>query len=487
MQIDRPGFIKIAFCLLLALATTATVHAGCDGDVVLGFEQTDAAANSAMEIAGKSPMSALQSAALVAKAKIDAQYPEKVPYEWVSKLWSGILARTHGWGPNLDIDLNDEGFQDARLTRRRMGEILEDLGRRGNIRVLTPELKAKLEKQYCQPPKPCSKIHGFYLPLTHHLFIDPTVPPEGAAAMLEHELRHAYQFTYRFPIDLALLSKFSEEGKIKLNDLDDYLNYFYESQATWKGGQVWLSPKWYPYVDMTRPPLNVWKDLKSTFAATADGRFKINRDFQAEQVNPYLPIVSRFGTQRRITGLYPAGANALTRPELVISSSAEKETAQNYRYLIDFKFLHRFATRIAETYRLKKLVENNQDNREIYNSLHNNSYRRLIAGNELDLNPSCQNVIKKIQDKSSSPMVEWLSMSQTELESCPSYSHPGGEKVRADYEKRFLERHAPDSPFSTLLRDGGGGTHPGLDIIPGMVVLPQMEVTPSDEVINDEK
>ena len=404
------------------------------------------------------------------------EFTEVSPFARKSAVFSGDSSN----GPLGCLSSSHAACRDTKNVLKKLNSIYQQMVAEGRIRSLTPELRKKfnIDRLGCNRAGHCSRLFAFYLPLTHQIYIDPDIgkndsDPEIAAhpgykieGVMLHELLHAYQYSYRFPIDLQLLSKRVKDGEINPSDLRDYLDFFYEGQANYKVFNIALNPfingtgkAWVPYMQFHAPV---------HYDGFVFGFDKQNRELLPRFERFHLPFMN-FAND--YTGVLS---------ELVIS---HEEHTESKIFDYDFRFQYLFAKAIEKTYfgSLTFLFQDNHDDLKIYNSLYQEAYERLTASGALDKDPRCKALISKVLGSNTSPMVQWLTLPKQEIEACPAYKGLGDPGFREEFIEKLQKGMNFSSPFSTG-RPGGEGSHPELDMEPSLDVLPQLEVLP--EILN---
>ncbi len=429
----------------------------------------------------------LQQDSKAATAAIDATETEKIPDETIDAAFrcirGGSCSQTAEEIWKLVFVNDREGS--------RIAALISDMMSKGKFRVLTDGTRKRLhlDRFLCRTPEHCTTIAGFYLPLTGHLFLDTSLPwPEQLGAFV-HELYHAYQFTYRLPLDLGVLFEDVHEGTIKKSDLGEYLDFFYEAQANWKGLHTYPDPLWVPYETDPKALAEKYKKLGKSppgqgFLGAILGHYRIQK---------YLPKMERtslLGSSAWGQGPSAISMSILEFTELVCAKDVDPNIDwDNY----DFPFFAKYCSSVERTYfgKLPFLFQNNRDDLAIFNSLHDNYFDKIggndrvgpdaddIRGHFSHLNKKCVALLEKIRAAETSPMVAWLSLSKAEMGSCPAYSGSLSEADSSDFIRSILTPYDPASPFSLIMLTGGEGGSPGLKLQPSLGILPQLKVLPS--------
>ena len=373
----------------------------------------------------------------------------------------------------------------------RIRDLVEVMKAQGKFLILNEEIRKQfnLESLLCKIPDHCTSVAAFYLPLTHQIFLDTSLPRAEQVEALVHELRHAYQFTYRFPLDLSELFAKVQEKKIRPDELSEYLDFYYESQASWKGFLAYQDPAWVPYY--TKFGEIKSEAAKNGHGAPGEGFFGgITGHFHAQKFLPKLESSHfwSFNSYGYEGNSQYEGMPALALPELVCAQGiAPNVGVDNY----DFPFHALYCSAIVKYYfgSLPFVFQKNRDDLAIYNDLHDNYYRRLggndrvgpsrdnIRNHFSHLSRSCVRLIDKIKNSQTAPLVEWLSLSQADLGTCSVYANTLDENGADEFIKTLLQNFDSQSPFNILM-PGGEGSHPELVVRPSLQILPQLKIKP---------
>jgi hypothetical protein len=422
------------------------------------------------------------------QAEILAAGTESVPREKIEALWSQIK---RFWdGSYLPLKFGNNKVEPSEMLRIRLSGIVYDLLERNAIKVLTPEIKAKLQlnELTCKYKGHCTELDGLYLPLNHIIFIDTSLKVDDLRRVFLHELIHAYQFLYRFPIDTATLSKLVQQGKLKSEETSIYLDYFYESQANWKGMQFDPPVPWWRKIE--NGDLNIRKVTNAVEffgistvpvyahilgwpgALVSLGGIALQIEYGAHVTNRLLPDVAQSKTFLDKYGQLSSKTDAaLLLPEL--APIDDVLTKINGYAAYNFDFHHEYGAAIQKYYfgDEKFLFKNDRNDLDIYNELHNEYYNRIGLNYTLESEPACRALLLKLRDSTYSPLVTWLTLPKSEMEACSAYRGLGDNDGRAEYLDQLLNPQNQKDPFHTGL-PGTEGSRPGLTILPQLRVLP---------------
>jgi hypothetical protein len=424
------------------------------------------------------------------QAEIVAAGAETVPREKIEALWNKIKQL---WDLTyLPLRVREYGSDPSEMLRIRLNGIVYDLIERGAFKVLTPEIKNKLQLSdlTCKYEGHCTSLDGLYLPLNNIIFLDTSLGKVDLERVFLHELIHAYQFTYRLPIDIATLNTLAQHGKVKSEEVNLYLDYYYEAQANWKGMQYSLPHAWLPEVEKGDTDHRLRKGFFSNLALMFGPVFVIPSGPLAIVVggasvilvplydnvvtDRLLPNVAQSGKFLTFEKKYAPADNfdaVLMLPELIpISDSLSKAAAF---HVYNFNFHKEYGDAIQKYYFGSNglLFRNDRDDLKIYNELHNEYYKRIGLNYMLESDSACRALLIKLRESTYSPLVTWLTLPKAEMEACPAYRGLGDNDGRAEYLDQLLNPQNGKDPFHSGL-PGTEGSRPGLTILPQLRVLP---------------
>lgn len=464
---------------LLLLSTFAQAHSDCSEDTP---NTTDALITQIEQSLELVEQNSLRKASLELAKQLDKKAPDIIPRSETLDLQmlvrtlfrSQFLRGYEGYGRNSAIPV---------LLEERFERIFHQLLQSGKLRYLTSQSKENLGiSQYlCKEAKSekCKEMRAFYLPLTGHVYIDKDLPKEAQARALFHELLHAYQFTYRYPLDIAKLDAFSKTGEIAKDQVRKFLDYYYESQANWQTMKAAPEAPWEShYKDpVEKEKATVGGAICLTVLAPICGPIMLlTGPVSSMYMNGYLPDVAKFPLSQA-PGFERKHA-ALDQPELIPLENTNINFGLGGN--IDLDFHRKFGKAVEKTYfgNIPFLFRKTSEDLLITNSLHNQYYERLGLSKTVDTDPSCQKLLEKIYRSNTSPMVEWLTIPQEQLQSCSVYKDISNTLDRNDFAKRQLEHIDHDSPFILSTNMGGEGSTPDLRVVPEIPILPQLVVSP---------
>lgn len=337
----------------------------------------------------------------------------------------------------------------------------------GKVRKLTPELRAQLDipRVHC-PSKTsnrCSELVAIYLPLSNYLLVDCAAVNEETRSWFFHELVHAVQYTYRFPLDMELLNKYSQfespsGQKIPENKLIDYLSFYYETQANWYTLRLTEDADWMKerQSGITSGTIATSKILLGLVTMTTS--FHIFKSL----FEGLLPDIDQ---EPNSNELHLRGINL--HEMLVI----KKYYAINPGIHFDFGFLEKYTRAIEHAYfgDLDFLYQLNNGDQKIFRDLHNRFYSEFGKKTSAVLE-ECGSLLATI--KQGSPLLNWLTLPDELFNSCRTYQLPSYIHQR----QKFIEFLKADreGAFYHAGTKGGGG--PGLKVSP--FIHPQLLVIP---------
>jgi hypothetical protein len=424
------------------------------------------------------------------QAEISASGAESVPRERVEALWMHIKSK---WDDTyLPLKIGHPKVEPSEMLRIRLNGIVYDLLERNAIKVLTPEIKTKLglSDLTCRYEGHCTTLDGLYLPLNHIIFLDTTLDDRELERVLLHELIHAYQFTYRLPIDIATLNELVQQGKLKSDEVNLYLDYYYEAQANWKGFQFSPPVPWLLELDkgidqklktgVTRLAVSSGVGVSTVFVGATAGvglavygaGWLLHIAYGNSTANRLLPDLAKSESLFTINNTPQSKfAAAVVLPELVPIDDSLNKFSGFASY--NFEFHREYGDAIQKYYFGKErfLFRNDRNDLEIYNKLHNSYYKRIGLNYMLESDKACRALLLKVRDSSLSPLVTWLTLPQEELESCDAYRGLGQDDGRVEYLDDLLNPQNQKDPFHSGF-PGTEGSRPGLTILPQLRILP---------------
>ncbi len=419
-------------------------------------------------------------------AAISASSAESIPREKIESLWKGI--QEDWYNTNLPLRIGKPKVEPSSLLQARLTGIIQNLIARDAIKTLSPEIKKKLELDglNCRFEGHCTSIDGLYLPLNHLIFLDSTLSQKELQHVLLHELIHAYQFTYRLPIDIATLADLVAKEKLKQEEVGLYLDYYYESQANWKALQFDFPDQWYfsisksqkLQIGLSRLLLSggvayaaIGTSAGTGFAIYGAG-WLLGVAYGNAMANRLLPEVAKSESWFTL-GNTPGNevVAATTLPELVPIDDTFTRISSFAAYNFDF---HRdYGAAIQKYYfgNERFLFRNDRNDLAIYNQLHDRYYERIGLSTALENESACVALLSKIRSANVVPLVTWLTLPREEIETCSVYRNEGKDDGRSQYLDGLLYPQNQSDPFHTGF-PGTEGSRPGLTILPQLRVLP---------------
>ena len=332
------------------------------------------------------------------------------------------------------------------------------------IRRLTLDLREKLDipKVQCTTGNRCSELVAVYLPHSNFLLVDFEAVNSDNAPWFFHELVHAVQYTYRFPLDIEILYQYSQTGspdgsKIKKEQLVDYLRFLYEAQANWytlrlEGDHDWMNQRQSKLMSGTAMVAKIFLGLVTM--TTSFHLFK-------ELFEGLLPEVD----QKR--GNKTLDERGIDLHEMIM---IKKMFAINPGIHFDFGFLEKYTRAIERAYfgELDFLYQDNNGDQKIYRDLHNKFYG-VFGDRTPGLLERCGKTFEALQN--GSPYLNWLTLPAEQL-SCGPYTNSSFLLNREAIAEIFLTSEKSGS-YQGGTKGGGG---PALKISP--YIQPQLIVLP---------
>ena len=332
------------------------------------------------------------------------------------------------------------------------------------VRRLTLALREKLDipRVQCAIANRCSELVAVYLPQSNFLLVDFEAVNTDNAPWFFHELVHAVQYTYRFPLDIEILYEYSQKGspdgvKIKQEQLVDYLRFFYEAQANWytlrlEQDRDWMNQRQSGYISGT---IAATKIVLGLFTMT------ISFHLFKELFEGLLPEIDQQPDSRQLK------MRGIDLFEMIM---IKKFYAINPGIHFDFGFLEKYTRAIERAYfgELDFLYQDNNGDQKIYRDLHNKFYG-VFGDRTPGLLERCGKTFEALQN--GSPYLNWLTLPAEQL-SCGPYTNSSFLLNREAIAEIFLTSEKSGS-YQGGTKGGGG---PALKISP--YIQPQLIVLP---------
>ncbi len=351
------------------------------------------------------------------------------------------------------------------------------LTRSQRIRNLTLDLRQKLgiPKQHCADTGNCYDLVAVYLPISNMILIEYTELNDETIAKVYHELFHAYQYMFRYPLDAGMIFDFtrfddsSENSRpeLEINEINDFLNFYYESIANWKTLQFTRNQEW----------LNTSKSEVYLFATGLlkglVNTFSLKLLSQASDVSSKKWLsqeyFDEYGNEDSVAINVKSEYAFLRMPDLlVIKDLNHMFTMQNN---LDFQFHLNYTAALENAYFGNEnfLKRRKNGDQRLFNRMHDNvyfklkrSFKRLIAKNK-----NCLEPLAKIIYSQTSPLLSWFSTSPSEFMNCEVYSRSSFWQARDQLLMLYLDFN--DHFFQNGTKGTGG---PMLRIQPQLIVKP---------------
>ena len=332
--------------------------------------------------------------------------------------------------------------------------VWEQLTKDKKIKRLTKEVRVKLSipENHCVLNNICTPLVAAYLPLSGYIVVDFDNLNEKTAKWFFHELVHAVQYTYRFPIDMSVLFGLTRNNTdlhfIRREDIVDYLRFFYEYQANWYTLRLGESPG---FSKASRISIGSAVETGLKFVV-AVATYSTATDKGLGYFNSLVP---------KVDTLVPGSYIKRIRYELNEPLALTGINTINPGVNVDFSFFRNLLDLVEGRYfgHLKFLSLSNFGDQLVYKDLNNNFYESSLS------QTNCYYEQEKFGEDS--PFVYWLTKAQ-DSRSCERYRKLEFWKDRSAILSLFetsILQHSYEGGTS-----GGGG--PGLDILP--FVQPQL-------------
>lgn len=279
----------------------------------------------------------------------------------------------------------------------------------GRVKKLTPDLREKLgiQQASCSPTHRRSDLVAVYLPSSHYFLVDFEEVNKETTQWFFHELVHAVQYIYRFPLDIEILFQYmqtsSPDGvKIRRDQLVEYLRFFYEAQANWytlrlERNRDWMNVRQNKLVAGTIVTFKTILSIIPVFKSIFD---------------ELLPEIDHRhdGTELNMGGI-----------DLYEMIMVKKFHAINPGVHFDFAFIERYVRALEKAYfcELDFLYQPNNGDQKIYRDLHNKFYQTFGYQTPNLLN-RCNSTFEAVQN--GSPYINWLTLPKEQL-NCGPYEN----------------------------------------------------------------
>lgn len=361
-------------------------------------------------------------------------------------------------------------------TNKRYAKLLyrvwTDLVKKNRIRHFTNDIRNELNisKKFCSYENNCHDLVAVYLPLNHMILIDYSELNDEVITWIYHELVHAYQYTYRLPIDVAKIFEFlirDNEIKIVPEQAIDFLKFYYEAQANWytlrfSQNQLWLDSgesSW------TLLPTSFVKALIAL--PTGGATIMAGKTF----FDPFFPKIDRIEKSTR-GYLHVWRGEQLNFHELLILRNASHffNTGVN----IDLSFHYNFSRKIESAYfgSLPFLMQDDGGDQKLFVEMHDFYYETFLERLSSTFD-ECENLFAKVMSENA-PLLQWLSIDSDYLKTCPIVDLT----IFGSSRNLFADFYAQGSRGRFFHAGGEGSGGPTLKINPLLHLHPQLIVQP---------
>lgn len=349
-----------------------------------------------------------------------------------------------------------------------------------------------LDKYLCNPElncakkKECKKLKAFYVPLVDAIFVNPDLTEVQFEQALFHEILHAYQYRYRFPLDMAALIKAAKdpEAHIKQEQILNYLSLIYESESAWYEIQANLPQNWAKELRSYNRPLAVVNKLRLALTSSLWhwGQLLVPGETASQpglqSFIDILPDVDKLSSSGPdMSSVYSNNEpNALYFHEQILYKFPDYT---NLIGNIDIHFHKKLADSLECTYygKLDFLFETIDGNQKVIKTAHNLYYDKILTSSFVS---GCAKELEKLFEKNGSPFVTWLTQPYENLGAiCPGLNEYLTPELQSEIANIYFS--TPLSPFK-LITPGVEGGSGGLDLIsPSLQFHPQFELHPVEE------
>lgn len=334
----------------------------------------------------------------------------------------------------------------------------KNLSSGGRILSMDADAQFKLDipKEFCHEQK-CHKLVAAYLPFVDAIVISTEAPEDELYAWIYHELVHAFQYTYRLPLDVITLV---ESGFVNKTDIIDTLKYFYESQANYYTLKITEDPEWLEYgrSGWSLAPGSYGKAILSLFSFGQS--LRVGNSF----MNDYLPLIDNLGWRQG--HLHTSRGEQLTFHELIVMRNFGWSFNPSVNFDLEFHTDYSHAIEQAYFGKIPYLLAQDGADQKFFKKMHDAYYEKVLS--PLIDEPRCAIALDEVQK--SAALVGWLNLPDNTLSSCSVYAN------FSLYRKEFLELYLSNK--NRFFDKGGEGGHgPGLQISPHLY-QPQLIIKP---------
>ncbi|MEK6705022.1 MAG: hypothetical protein AAB116_17070 [Candidatus Poribacteria bacterium] len=359
---------------------------------------------------------------------------------------------------------------------KRVGRLLEETLNKmqGRIYYINQEIwnhlklslllpKACLPSSSLPTQKKCNKLYGIYLPALDIMLIDPSLKGDDLVFNLFHEIVHAYQFRYRYPLDVGYWDLLNFKREVSQQQRISVLRLFYEAEAHWYLLTLGASKAWYGYSnkiykrakDLVWTRQFIFADFITIITSVLpySGRDLVLHDDEknfsvSKDVFSHSEVIFQKHSNR--------GAYSLIDPILVIHAHFVKK-------LINIYFNKLKLPKRWSRYTIQKV------NAEL-----NNNYYRFVTKISDEAFQSCYSFMSSTIHKEYSPLINWLNLDVTPPKNCQMLPEDLSDRI-----KKFMGI-TQDPLLATE------GSRPDLKVLPAMVLknedilglFPHFEVEP---------
>lgn len=398
--------------------------------------------------------------------------PVQVEEKKLSSAWNFILKKIEAESNNYFEPLAINEGRMLKLVKIVFNRLLE----KGNIYYLDQKIERflNIKRENCHDSKEtCKNIKALFIPDLNIIFIKKSLPEEKFAFSLYHEVLHAFQYAYRFPLDFSGVIELSKTMDKKGNpyiqekDFFTYLNFYYEAQANWYELSLGRSENWLK----ERKRASVFgAAIKSLGACATLG---ITLKIGNSRFKKILPKVDQVSSNQG--HLYLGDQNtAFYFKEMIVTK--KDMLAFNISNNFDLSFHKKFAEALEYAYfdNLDFLFHDKELDQKNFKYLTDHFYDRLIHS-PYSYFVKCDSLFEKIIYGESSPLIQWMTISSEEIAKCPVYREYAEPTVRFQVLKKYFYNWKWKSPFQFF--PGSEGVRLNLNFNP-VLFHPQIEIVP---------
>ncbi len=408
------------------------------------------------------------------KKQIDLMRPVQFEHERLVSSWDYVHKVIFSEQYGYPLDSKPGGIRNGRMFSL-VDKMFYLLLKRGHIYELDERMEKflNIKTGNCKSSKEaCENIKALFIPALNVIFIKKNLSKTRFAFSLYHEVLHAFQYAYRFPLDIAgiiqLTEKKDKNGKslLEKEDLFEYLNFYYEAQANWYELSLSKNDLWKNEQKRASVPSAMIKSFGAI--ATLGITLRIGN----HRFNKILPLIDQVPSNQGHLYLGEKDT-AFYFNELIVTK--KDGLVLNLCNNFDLAFHKKFAEALEYAYfkNLDFLFQDGEVDQKVFKFLTDRFYERLIFSKS-DYFSKCENLLSDVINGEMAPFIKWITISQDELSKCPIYEEYADESIRGKILNMYVDYR--DSMFEFF--PGSEGVRLDLNFNPVYLFHPQIEIVP---------